>query len=68
MLVLLRSGGSGGLPSDSNGFLETAKEVNVSLAMRGLRGTAGLLWLSYVMCDLLALLAGAGSFRKLLVQ
>ena len=65
------SGGSDGLPPGSTGVLETVEEVNVSLAMRGLRGTVGLLWLPYVMRDFLALVAGAGSFsfRKLfLVQ
>ena len=46
----------------------TEKEVEVSVAMRALRGTVGLLWLSYVMCELLVLLAGADCFRKDLVQ
>ena len=59
-------GGSGGLPPDSNGFSENVEEIKVSDAIKGLRGTDGLLWLSYVTCDLLAL-AGATSSRKRLL-
>ena len=56
--------GSGGLPSDSNGFSETVEEVNVSDAIKGLQGTDGLLWLSYVTCDLLVLAVGMPSMRR----
>ena len=54
--------------ASSNGSSVTEKEVEVSVAMRALWGTVGLLWLSYVMCELLVLLAGTDCFRKDLVQ
>ena len=60
--------GSGGGTSGNRSSV-TVKDVNVSLAMRALRGTVGLLWLSYVMCELLVLVAArADSSRKVLVQ
>ena len=41
------------------------EEVNVSDAIKGLRGADGLLWLPYVTCDLLKLAVGMPSMRRL---